>query len=275
MNYKKQRSKNALREVNKMQSELKTHLLRALAKNVRYDGRKLLEYRPITVEYGISGSAEGSARVRIGGTEVLVGVKLETNKPYPDTPDQGNLMVNAELLALSNPAFESGPPGEQATEIARVVDRAIRESKSIDVHKLVIKPGEKVWGISIDICTINDEGNLQDAACLAVLAALQDTKMPKLTEDLNVDYDAEKTKEGLPLNREPVEVTVIKVGDHFFVDAISDEEKVIEARLTVAVTEKGTVCALQKGGEAPLSPEEVDKMIDIALKLAPTLRKAL
>ncbi len=258
-----------------MNQELKIHLLRALQKNVRFDGRKNLEYRPITVQYGVSASAEGSAIVKIGGTEIMAGVKLETGKPYPDTPDQGNLMVNAELLPLSNPAFESGPPGEQATEIARVVDRAIRESKSIDVHKLVIESGEKVWSVSIDICTINDEGNLQDAACLAVLAALKNTKMPKLNEDKDVDYDAEKTKEGLPLTREPVEVTVVKVGDQFLVDLLSEEEKAIEARLTVAITEKGTVCAMQKGGATPLSPEDIDKMIEIAQKLAPSLRKAL
>jgi exosome complex component RRP42 len=258
-----------------MNQELKQHVLRAVTKGVRFDGRKPLEYRPITVEYNVSASAEGSAIVRVGGTVVMAGVKLETGTPYPDTPDQGNLMVNAELLPLSNPAFESGPPGEQATELARVVDRAIRESKAIDVKKLVIVPGEKVWGVNIDICTINDEGGLQDAACLAALAALKNTKLPKLNEANEVDYDAEKTKEGLPLTREPVEVTVIKVGDQFFVDALTDEEKAIEARLTVAVTEKGTVCALQKGGQTPLSPEEVNKMIEIAQKLAPTLRKAL
>ncbi len=258
-----------------MNQDLKIHLIRALQKNIRFDGRKNLEYRPITVQYGVSASAEGSAIVKIGGTEVMAGVKLETGKPYPDTPNQGNLMVNAELLPLSNPAFETGPPGEQATELARVVDRAIRESKSIDVHKLVIAPGEKVWSVSIDICTINDEGGLQDAACLAALAALKNTKMPKLDENNSVDYDAEKTKEGLPLSKEPVEVTVIKVGDQFFVDALSEEELAIEARLTVAVTEKGMICAMQKGGATPLSPEEIDKMIEIAQKLAPLLRKSL
>ncbi|MEM3154352.1 MAG: exosome complex protein Rrp42 [Candidatus Woesearchaeota archaeon] len=258
-----------------MNQELKAHLIRALQKNVRFDGRKNLEYRPITVEYGVSASAEGSARVKIGGTEVIAGVKLEIGTPYPDTPDQGNLMVNAELLPLSNPAFEAGPPGEQATELARVVDRAIRESKAIDVHKLVIAPGEKVWGVNIDICSINDEGNLQDAACLAALAALKNTKLPKLDENQEIDYDAEKTQEGLPLTREPVEITVVKVGDQFLVDLLSDEEAAIEARLTVAVTEKGTICALQKGGAAPLSAEDIDKMINIAQKLAPTLRKSL
>lgn len=255
--------------------EAKAHLLKALNKSIRYDGRENLQYRPITVEYGISQSAEGSARVRIGGTEVLAGVKMELTSPFPDTPDKGNLMVNAEFLPLANPAFETGPPSEAATELARVVDRAIRESKAIDVHKLCVKAGEKVWGVNIDICTINDEGGLQDAACLAALAALKDTRMPTIDEYGNVDYDAPKTKEKLPLKREPVEVTIFKVGNVLFVDPLSDEQKQMEARLTVGVTEKGTLCALQKGGSAPLSPEDIDKMVKIAQDLAPTLRKAL
>ena len=216
-----------------------------------------------------------SARVRIGGTEVVAGVKVDIGKPYPDTPNQGNLMVNVELLPLSNPKFETGPPGEQANEIARVVDRAIRESKAIDIHKLVLKPGEQVWGVNIDICSLNDEGNLQDAACLAAVAALRDARLPKVTEHGEADYDSPKTTEKLPLTREPVEVTVIKIGDKFFVDALTAEEPLIEARLTVGVTEKGTVCSLQKGGQSPLSVEDLDKMVEIAQKIAPNLRKAL
>ncbi len=256
-------------------SEIKAHLLKALKKNVRYDGRKTNEFRPITVEYGISKNAEGSARVRIGGTEVLAGVKMEVNTPYADTQDQGNLMVNAELLAMSNPEFESGPPSEQANEIARVVDRGIRESKSIDVKKLVVKKGEKVWGVLIDICTINDEGNLQDASALAAIAAVKDAKFPALTSTMDIDYDKPLTKDSLPVSKTPVEVTIIKVGDTFFVDPISAEEKQIEARLTVGVTEDGKTCAMQKGGTAPLSIEDIDKMIQLAQELAPKLREAL
>ena len=108
-----------------MHQELKAHLLKCLAKDVRYDGRKALEFRPIQIEYGVSASAEGSGRVKIGGTEVIAGVKMETTDPYPDTPNQGNLMVNVEMLPLSSPKFETGPPGEQANEIARVVDRRV------------------------------------------------------------------------------------------------------------------------------------------------------
>lgn len=256
-------------------SDQKTHLLRALTKNVRYDGRKKTEFRPITVEYGVTKNAEGSARVKVGETEVIAGVKIETMTPYPDTPKQGTLMVNAELLPLSSPEFEPGPPGEYATELARVVDRAIRESKCIDVEKLCIEEGVKVWSVSIDICTINDDGGLIDASSLAAIAALIDVKMPQLNERNEVDYDKELTKKGLPLKHKPLEVTVFKIGDNFFVDPLPSEEKLAEGRLTVGVTEKDTTCALQKGGAVTLSVDDLDKMITLAIDTAKQLRKAL
>ena len=49
-------------------------------------------------------------------------------------------------------------------EIARVVDRGIRESGFIDWKKLCIKEGERVWSVSIDIYCINDDGNVLEVA---------------------------------------------------------------------------------------------------------------
>ena len=122
----------------------KNHVVELLGKEKRIDGRNLLDFRNISVEKGITSTAEGSARVKIGNTDVLVGVKLGVETPYPDTPEDGNLMVNAELLPLSSNEFEAGPPGIKAIELARVVDRGIREAKTIDTGKLCITPAEKV-----------------------------------------------------------------------------------------------------------------------------------
>src|SRR3989344_9504507 len=194
-----------------MNRESKNHIIKLLQSDTRLDGRKPLEFRqPVKVEYGISKTAEGSARVLIGETEVVVGIKMETMEPYPDTPDEGTIMVGAELLPLSNPDFESGPPGIQAVELARVVDRGIRESKALDFKKLCIKKGEKAWMLMIDIITINDAGNLFDASALAAVAALKDSKFPKLEED-KVDYKV-KTNKAIPLAKEPISVTVCKIG---------------------------------------------------------------
>ncbi len=246
------------------------NILQGLKQDLRLDGRKALDYREISVETGISRNAEGSARIKIGETEVLVGVKMGVQTPYPDTPDEGVLSVNAELLPLSSPDFETGPPGIYAIELSRVVDRGIREAKSIDVKKLCIEKGEKVWSVMIDICPINDAGNLFDAASLGALVALKHCRFPSY-DGIEIDYKT-RTDKKLPMLAEPLGITVIKIGDNFIVDPISDEQKHIDARLMVTSTPEGRICALQKGGDHAFSIEEIEKMLDIGLEKAKELR---
>jgi len=145
------------------------------------------------------------------------------------------------------------------------------------MKKLCIVPGEKVWMVTIDICPINDAGNLFDAAALSTLAALKDTKFPKLEkiEEAYVINYKEKTDKELPFNKLPVSVTVLKIGDHFIVDPTTEEEQIYDARLSVATTEEDELCALQKGGDEPLTVEEIQKMVDIAVGKTKDLRKAL
>src|SRR3989338_4572078 len=117
-------------------------LKKMFAAGKRFDGRALTDFRDFEISYTVSNKAEGSARVKLGKTDVVVGVKLAPGEPYPDSPDKGNLMVSADLLPLASPRFEQGPPKFPAIELPRLVDRSIRESGMIDLSKLVIKEGE-------------------------------------------------------------------------------------------------------------------------------------
>ncbi|MEW6062814.1 MAG: exosome complex protein Rrp42 [Nanoarchaeota archaeon] len=248
------------------------YIINLVQKGLRDDGRDFKEYRPIKIEYGISSkSAEGSVMVKIGDTEVIAGVKMEVGEPFPDSPDEGVLIVNAELIPMASPEFESGPPNIDAIELSRVVDRCIRESGFVDFGKLCIKKGEKVWIVFVDIYPINDSGNLFDAACLAAVAALKNAKFPALDGD-KVDYT--KHAKELPLKKAPTSCTVINIKDKLLVDPTTEEERVAMARLTVASI-GDTICALQKGGEKPLSLEEIDKIISLAVEKNKELVKLL
>ncbi len=255
-------------------SEQKQHMLKYLSKGIRFDGRKPLDFRNVSIEYGVSKSAEGSARVRIGNTDVIAGVKISIEKPYPDTANKGNLMVNAELRPMASPLFESGPPSDQGIELARVIDRCIRESECIDVHDLCIKEGEMVWSVAIDIVAVNDDGNLFDAGGLAALAALKDARMPGKNEFNKADYD-NRTDEKLPLKGDPIPITVFKIGTTLFIDPTPDEEENFDGRLTVGCKDDGHICALQKGGSAEFTIEEIDQMVGIALEKSAWLRKKI
>lgn len=254
-----------------MYDDLKKEVLSLLAKGTRLDGRKPDQYRKVSIETNVSINADGSAKVKIGDTEVIAGIKMEVMTPYPDTPDQGSLMVNVELTPLCNPDFESGPPDIYSIELARVTDRAIRESKTIDVKNLCITPGEKAWMVVIDVCPLNDSGNLFDAIYLAAISALKTATFPSY-ENGKVDYK-KKTDKKVPVSKVPISVTVFKYGDNLLVDPTSDEEKVYDARLTIGVLENSNLCSLQKGGEGALEEEELFKMIDLAIAKSKELRK--
>lgn len=243
-------------------------------KGSRIDERKPSEYRkPVKIELGISEKAEGSARAIIGDTEVIVGVKMKVGEPFPDTQDQGVLITTAEFLPLSSPEFFPGPPKEGAIELSRIIDRGIRESKMIDLKKLCIKKGELVWTIFLDIYTINDGGNLIDCAALAALAALKSAVLPKLDGD-KVLHD-EHTKKPLPLKLLPVTCTIVRIGNQLFIDPCLEEEGSIDSRLSIAVSERGNVHALQLGGNDGMTMEEIDKAIEMAKKASIVLRKLL
>jgi exosome complex component RRP42 len=245
------------------------YILSLIQQDKRVDERKLDEYREIKIESKISKNAEGSARCKIGETEVLVGVKMDIGEPYTDSPDEGTIVVTAELSPIASPLFELGPPGSQATELARIVDRGIRESKTIDFKKLCIKEGEKIWMIFIDIYPLNDDGNLIDASVLASLVALKHAKFPKIKDDKVVF--GEFTDKKLELEKLPVTITFGKINNKILMDLNSKEESVLDARLSISINE-GDIHAMQKGGDKAITLEDIEKMIDLAIKKEKELR---
>ena len=240
----------------------------------RLDGRGLTDYREFTIEEGLIERAEGSARVRLGKTEVLVGVKVGTGEPFPDTPNDGVLTVNAELVPLASPSFEPGPPDENSVELARIVDRGIRESKAVCSEKLVIVPGKKVFVIFVDVYVLNHDGNLIDASALAAVAALANTKMP----NYEIEDGEVKIKTGyspLPLKSHPITVTVAKINDKLVVDPWIEEEQVMDARMSMAINDDGNICAIQKGCPGFFTPQQILEAAKIAQEKAAELRKKL
>jgi len=243
-------------------------------KEKRMDGRDLKDYRELKIEQGIIERAEGSARVLLGKTEVVVGVKIEMGEPFPDTPNEGVLTVNAELTPIASPIFEAGPPDEDSIELARIVDRGIRESKAIDTEKLVIEAGKKVFVVFVDVYVLNHDGNLIDTSALAAVAALLNTKMA----NYEVKEGEVKIKSGyekLPINKHPITVTIAKIGNKLVVDPLLEEEQVMDARISMAIDDDGHICAIQKGGSGYFEPSQLLEAAKIVEQKAKEMRKKL
>src|SRR5207237_1242750 len=154
---------------------MRAHVYRLASTGQRVDGRVLDEPRKVAIQRSFVKTAEGSARAKLGNTDILVGIKMSVGEPYPDTPNTGVLSTSVELIPMASPTFEAGPPRPDAIELARVVDRGIRESKMVNMERLCITPKEKVWILFIDIHVLDYDGNLFDACSYAAVAALAST----------------------------------------------------------------------------------------------------
>jgi exosome complex component RRP42 len=244
------------------------YISKLLAKGQRVDGRRFDELRPLTVETNFIGSAEGSARVRLGDTEVVVGVKLVTGEPFPDTPNTGVLTTNAELIPMASDTFEGGPPDQESIEVARVIDRGIREGHAVDMSKLCIQPGKEVWIMFVDVHVLDYDGNLFDAANIGANAAFKSTIVPAKRAGKGEDYP-------LPVLHQPISITAVKIVGKILVDPTHDEERVADARLTVATIETGNLCAMQKGLDGAFTLEEVLKAVDASRRIGAEVRSKL
>ena len=241
------------------------YLRRLAAQGKRTDERRFDQCRNIRVTRNVVGTAEGSAEVCMGETTVVVGVKMEIGEPFADTPDKGVLTTNAELIPMASPTFESGPPSPHSIELARVVDRGIRESKCIGLDKLCITPKEKVWILFIDIHVLDYDGNLFDCASLAAITALKNTIVPASKFGLGDNYP-------LPLAHLPVSCTAVKIGSSVLFDPNLDEDRAAEARITISTDENGDVRAMQKGLSGALTYSEITQAIDTAKRLGAEIR---
>lgn len=244
------------------------HIVKLLAKGKREDGRGVGDVREIKILAGCIESADGSARIKLGKTEVIAGVKIIPGTPFPDSPDVGVLTTGAELIPMAHSTFESGPPGEDAIELARVVDRGIRESGMVDVKKLCITSGEKVWMVFIDIYALDYDGNLFDAANIAAVSALKNAKVPASQYGAGDDFP-------LPVTCTPVSVTSAKIGNDLIVDPNFDEEVISSARITVTTDDNGNFRAMQKGGKGSISREELSLSLDRAVEIGKEIRKII
>lgn len=245
------------------------YIRNVVAEDKRLDGRAFDEYRDIEVIKGFVGEkAEGSALVKLGKTQVLAGISMDVGEPYSDRPKEGVMTTSTELRPMASPYFESGPPKGESIELARVVDRGIRESGSIDTSKLFIED-DKVWVVFIDLHMLDNCGNLIDASGIAAIAALLDVRMPKYEDGAIVR--GEYTKDKFPMTCTPIPCTISKIVDKLVVDATDDEEYAMDARLTVTTTD--TVNAMQKGGTGSFSVEEVRQVVDMAFSKANDIRK--
>ncbi|MBS1035452.1 ribonuclease PH [Gluconobacter cerinus] len=136
----------------------------------RPSGRACDEGRAISIETGFARHAEGSALIRVGGTEVLCTASLENRVP-PFLRNKGQGWITAEYGMLPRATHQRGnreaSKGKQSgrtQEIQRLIARSLRAC--VNLKKL----GERT--ITLDCDVLNADGGTRCASITGAWVAL-------------------------------------------------------------------------------------------------------
>ncbi|KAH7662031.1 exosome complex component RRP42 protein [Dioscorea alata] len=264
------------------------HFIRGgIAQDLRSDGRQRLNYRPVSVEVGVIPQANGSARVRLGATDVIASIKAELGRPDPLRPDKGKVSIFVDCSPTAEPKFEGRGGEELSTELSVALQRCLLGGKSgagagIDLSSLMIVEAKICWDLYIDALVVSSDGNLLDALAAAIKVALSNTGLPKVTVDLGTAPDDQpevdvSDEEFLQFDTSgvPLIVTVTKVGRHYIVDATSEEESQMSTAVSVSVNKRGHICGMTKRGGAGLDSSVILDMISVAKHVSEHLLSVL
>jgi exosome complex component RRP41 len=167
---------------------------------IRTDGRKLTELRPIKLEVGILGNADGSAYIEQGKNKILAAVygPREAHPKHLALPDKALLRCRYHMASFSVQERKSPAPSRREIELSKVIREALEPAiflerfprTSIDVFIEVLQAdgGTRCAGLTAASLALADAGiPMKDliAACAAGKAGGQ------LVLDLNDIEDKE------------------------------------------------------------------------------------
>lgn len=262
-------------------------VLSGIVDDFRIDGRTCYDIRKTKIRTGHLPSCNGSSQAQSTNCTVVVGVKVEIGRPEPDEPNCGIVEFSVDCSANASPKFEGRGGEDLSQEISIVLTNALKPA--INRESLCITEGHKVWIIYVDVLVLecNCASQLIDLTSLAIKAALQDTKIPKITAD---DNDADDfvinpdLEEYCPFDVDdlPILLTLTRIQNKYLADVTEVEAAAGIARLTMAYNPKGQLLYTKKSGSGSLNAEALAEnnhnIIDVmmkASKLAVSIHKDL
>jgi exosome complex component RRP41 len=205
---------------------------------IRTDGRKVTDLRPIKLEVGILGNANGSAYIEQGKNKILAAVygPREAHPRHLALPDKALLRCRYHMAPFSVEERKSPAPSRREIELSKV----IRESLEPAIFL------EKFPRTSIDIFieVLQADGGTRCAGVTVASLALADA--------------------GIPMRDLIVACAAGKVGDQIVVDLNDVEDKEGEADVPVAYMPSfDAISLLQMDGQ--LTTEEFQQAVTLAL----------
>jgi len=229
-------------------------LLYSNGKIVRASHRKASEIRPVEITPDFISSAEGSALIRMGETQVICTASVDSGVPA-FLKGSGKGWVSSEYAMIPR-ATETrtprevtrGRPSGRTMEIQRLIGRSLRAVMNFE------KLGERtVW---IDCDVIRADGGTRTASITGAMVALA-LALKKLKD--------QKVIPEIPLNDFVAAISVGIIGKEALLDLDYAEDSSAEVDMNIVMTGSGRFVELQATAEGePFRNDDLDGLIGLA-----------
>ncbi|MFW5971937.1 MAG: ribonuclease PH [Bacillota bacterium] len=222
--------------------------------DIRIDGRKDFEVRPVKITREYTKYAEGSVLIETGDTKVICNVSVEDSVPYfLRGQNTGWLTAEYSLLPRSTHSrtvreAARGKIGGRTREIQRLIGRSLRAVIDLDMI------GERTIWVDCDV--IQADGGTRTAAITGSYVALVDA----INDLMNRGVLQES-----PLSCFMAATSVGIVDGNAMVDLCYEEDSQAQVDMNVVMTEEGRIIEIQGTAEKdPFTREEMNSFLDMA-----------
>jgi ribonuclease PH len=221
---------------------------------MRTDKRQPDEMRPVEIVTGYLVTAEGSALIKVGNTQVLCAASVEDTVP-PFLRGAGKGWVTAEYAMLPRATGKRTPrevtkghPSGRTQEIQRLIGRSMRAV--VDIAAL----GERT--IFLDCDVLQADGGTRTASITGAFVALA------MALRTLVEHRVLKT---LPLRDHVAATSVGLVGGAPLLDLCYEEDSRADVDMNVVMTGKGRFIEVQATAEhTPFDDAQLATLIGLA-----------
>ncbi len=231
---------------------------------VRSFDRTPADLRPVTIEPGYVGSADGSALISVGGTRVICTASVSDRVPkWMEGRGKGWVTAEYSMLPASTGDRKSrdisrGKQDGRGVEIQRLIGRSLRVG--VDFEAL----GER--SVYVDCDVLEADGGTRCASITGGYVALR-LALSDLLERGEI--------ESMPLTTSVAAVSVGMVGGRALCDLDYPEDSAAEVDANVVMTGDGGLVEVQATAEqTPLSRASLDELLGLAEAGITELRKA-
>ncbi|KAJ1959780.1 hypothetical protein H4R35_007606 [Dimargaris xerosporica] len=208
---------------------------------------------------------------------VVCGIKAEVAEPRPDAPNHGYIVPNVELAPICSPQFKAGPPGELSQAIGHQLNRILDSGKILTLDQLCIEEHQAVWCLYADVTCLTYEGNILDAALLALMAALTHVCLPPaaLNEETGVvTTNLTDNPTQLVIDRPVYAATFAMFPNQVLLaDPTDREEAIAETLVSVVLDDQGRQCCIWTHGTQPLDYSRcTERLLTLAQQRTATLQ---